>query len=29
MLRDKVLVLLDYLITKGSVSRYLLREEVF
>jgi len=29
MLREKVLVLLNYLITKGSVSGYLLREEVF
>lgn len=29
LLRDKVLVLLNYLFTKGSVSGYLLREEVF
>jgi len=29
MLRNKVLVLLDYLFAKGSVSGYLLREEVF
>lgn len=29
LLRDKVLVLLNYLVTKGSVSGYLLREEVF
>jgi hypothetical protein len=29
MLREKVLVLLNYLVTKGSVSGYLLREEVF
>ncbi|MBN8720078.1 MAG: ATP-binding protein [Sediminibacterium magnilacihabitans] len=29
MLREKVLVLLNYLFTKGSVSGYLLREEVF
>ncbi len=29
MLRNKVLILLDYLFAKGSVSGYLLREEVF
>ena len=29
MLRDKVLILLDFLFEKGSVSGYLLREEVF
>lgn len=29
MLRDKVLILLDYLFAKGSVSGYLLREEIF
>jgi hypothetical protein len=29
MLRDKVLILLDFLIEQGSVSGYLLREEIF
>lgn len=29
MIREKVLVLLNYLVSKGSVSGYLLREEVF